>query len=84
MACDRALAQGCLPSLRWGQAPGSACGSGRGREQAEGEPASSNYWSATSNANNPSNAWRVNFNNGNVNNNNKTNNNRVRAVRGGP
>ena len=84
MARDRAPAQGCLPPLRWGQAPGSARGFGCEREQAEGEPASSNYWSATSNANNPSNAWNVNLNNGNVNNNNKTNNKRVVAVRGGP
>ena len=49
---------------------------------AEGEQ-SSNYWSATTNQNNPTNAWNVNFNNGNVNNNNKTNNNFVRAVRSG-
>jgi len=38
---------------------------------------SSNYWSATTNANNSTNAWNVNFNNGNVNTNNKTNNNFV-------
>ena len=44
---------------------------------------SSNYWSSTTNANNPNNAWNVNFNNGNVNNNNKSNNNYVRAVRSG-
>jgi hypothetical protein len=42
----------------------------------------SNYWSSTSNANNPSNAWNVNFNNGNVNNNDKSNTNFVIAVRG--
>ena len=53
------------------------------REQAEGANASSNYWSATSNADNPNNAWNVNFNDGNVNNDNKTNTNYVRAVRGG-
>jgi len=45
--------------------------------------AASNYWSSTSNANNPNNAWNVNFNNGNVNNDNKTNTNFVIAVRGG-
>jgi hypothetical protein len=56
----------------------------RVREQAAGETASSNYWSATSNANNPNNAWNVNFNNGNVNNNNKNNDNHVRAVRSSP
>ncbi len=56
----------------------------RVREQAEGETASSNYWSATSNANNPDNAWNVNFNNGNVNNDNKSNPKHVRAVRSGP
>ena len=38
-----------------------------------------NYWSATEN--NATNAWYVNFNNGNTNNNNKTNNNYVRCVR---
>jgi hypothetical protein len=55
----------------------------RRREQAERATQSNNYWSATTNANNPTNAWNVNFNNGNVDNNNKTNNNYVRAVRGG-
>ncbi len=45
--------------------------------------AASNYWSSTSNANNPDNAWNVNFNNGNVNAKNKSNTNHVRAVRGG-
>lgn len=44
---------------------------------------SNNYWSSTSNANNPSNAWNVNLNNGNVNNNDKTNTNYVWPVRGG-
>ncbi len=44
---------------------------------------SSNYWSSTTNANNTTNAWNVNFNNGNVNNNNKTNNKHVWCVRGG-
>ena len=55
----------------------------RGREQVERETAANNYWSSTTNANNPNNAWNVNFNNGNVNNDNKNNNNHVRAVRGG-
>src|SRR3990170_7559394 len=44
---------------------------------------SNNYWSSTSNANNPNNAWIVNMWNGNVNNNNKTNNNYVWPVRSG-
>ena len=48
-----------------------------------GAVAASVYWSSTPNANNASNAWNVNFNNGNVNINNKTNTFRVRAVRGG-
>ncbi len=44
---------------------------------------SANYWSATTNANNPTNAWNVNFNNGNVNNNKKDNdNNHAWCVRG--
>ena len=42
---------------------------------------SSFYWSSTSNADNPDNAWNVNFNNGNVNNDDKDNDNYVRAVR---
>lgn len=41
-----------------------------------------NYWSASTYVPNTTNAWRVNFNNGNVNNNNKTNNNYVRCVAG--
>jgi len=32
-----------------------------------------NYWSGTTYAPNPSNAWNFNFNNGNQNNNNKSN-----------
>ena len=44
---------------------------------------SSNYWSATTNATNASNAWDVNFNNGNVSNDDKSNNNLVWGVRGG-
>lgn len=38
-----------------------------------------NYWSSSQN--NTNNAWKQNFDNGNVNNNTKTNLNRVRAVR---
>jgi RNA-directed DNA polymerase len=49
-----------------------------------GKVQSSNYWSATTNANNTNNAWIVNMNNGNVNNDNKTNNNNyVWPVRAG-
>ena len=44
---------------------------------------STNYWSSSSNADNPTNAWNVNFDNGNVNDNNKTNTNFVWPVRGG-
>jgi len=43
----------------------------------------SNYWSSTTNAGNPNNAWHVNFNNGNDNNDNKSSAYYVRAVRGG-
>ena len=53
------------------------------REQAEGAKASSNYWSSTTNANCPTNAWNVNFNDGNVNNIDKNNALYARAVRGG-
>ena len=52
------------------------------REQVERETAANNYWSSTTNATNPNNAWNVNFNNGNVNTNNKTNNNHAWCVRG--
>ncbi len=43
---------------------------------------SNNYWTSTTYASNPTNAWNVNFNDGNTNNNNKTNANYVRCVRG--
>ena len=43
----------------------------------------SNFWSGSSYVPNPTNAWNVNFNDGNTNANNKTNNNYVRLVRGG-
>lgn len=45
---------------------------------------SNNYWSATTYQGNLSNAWNVNFNNGNSNNNDKTNGNYVRCVRALP
>jgi hypothetical protein len=44
---------------------------------------SNNYWSSTTNANDTSNAWIVNLNDGNVNNDDKTNTNYVWPVRGG-
>ncbi|MBF0539486.1 MAG: DUF1566 domain-containing protein [Nitrospirae bacterium] len=44
---------------------------------------SNNYWSSTSYANNTSNAWIVNMNDGNVNANDKSNNNYVWPVRSG-
>ena len=55
----------------------------RGREQVARATQSNNYWSSSTYQNNPTNAWNVNFNDGNTNANNKTNNNYVRAVRGG-
>ena len=63
-------------------------GPGAGHDQSAGTSGedrrvASTYWSSTSNANNPSNAWNVNFNNGNVNTDNKTNTIFVTAVRGG-
>ncbi|MBU0999107.1 DUF1566 domain-containing protein [Patescibacteria group bacterium] len=45
---------------------------------------SDNYWSSTTYANNTTNAWNVNFNNGNVNNNDKANSYYVRCVRALP
>lgn len=44
---------------------------------------SNNYWSGTSNENNPDNAWVVDFNNGNDNWNDKDNTNYVWPVRAG-
>ena len=64
-------------------ADGLACERLCGREQAERATQSNNYWSASTYAPNPDNAWIVNFNDGNLNANNRTNNNYVRAVRGG-
>ena len=48
-----------------------------------GTTVANNYWSATTNASNPNNAWNVNFDNGNANDNDKNNDNYVRAVRAG-
>ena len=45
--------------------------------------ASNNYWSSTTLASDTSDAWNVNFNNGNDNANDKTNSNYVRCVRDG-
>lgn len=42
---------------------------------------SDNYWSSSPNVSDPSNAWIVNFKNGNDNWNNKSNSNLVRCVR---
>jgi retron-type reverse transcriptase len=42
-----------------------------------------NYWSSSTYANNTTNAWNVNMNDGNVNGNNKTNSNYVWPVRAG-
>ena len=39
------------------------------------------FWSSSPYVANSTNAWNVNFNNGNVNGNNRTNNNYVRLVR---
>jgi hypothetical protein len=44
---------------------------------------STNYWSSTTNADNPDNAWNVNLNDGNTNANDKDNTNLVWPVRGG-
>jgi hypothetical protein len=63
---------------------GSRCSAHEhGREQAEGATQSNNYWSSSTYQNNPTNAWNVNFNDGNTNNNNKTNSLYVRGVRAG-
>lgn len=56
--------------------------SGGAFEPSRGRVISSNYWSSTTYAGNTTNAWNVNFNDGNTNNNNKTNTNYVRCVRG--
>jgi Protein of unknown function (DUF1566) len=44
---------------------------------------STNYWSSTTNADNPDNAWIVNLNDGNTNANDKDNTNLVWPLRGG-
>jgi Protein of unknown function (DUF1566) len=41
------------------------------------------YWSSTTNADNPDNAWNVNLNDGNTDDDNKDNTNLVWPVRGG-
>ncbi|GMW06691.1 MAG: hypothetical protein AMXMBFR8_14880 [Nevskiales bacterium] len=66
-----------LPGFPAGGASVSLPGSGRVNVQPN------NYWSGTTYAPNPSNAWNFNFNNGNQNNNNKSNNNYAWAVRPG-
>lgn len=60
-------------------------GGSRGAGKVDGycDVQTNNYWSGTTNADNTSNAWNVNLNNGNVNNTNKTNSNYVWPVRGG-
>ena len=63
---------------------GSGAGGRRGRtSRAFSGVQSNNYWSSTTNVNNPANAWNVNLNDGNVNNNDKTNASYVWPVRGG-
>ncbi len=52
------------------------------RKSAGVSTVSNNYWSSTTNPSNTTNAFNVNFNNGNANNNDKTNANYVRCVRG--
>ena len=66
-------------------APGSAPGDCPGAAPAPGRPnarARANGQAASLRAGNPSNAWNVNFNNGNDNNNDISNTNEVRCVRG--
>lgn len=48
----------------------------------DNQTASNNYWSSSAYVDDSSNAWNVNFKNGNTNNNNKSNSNHVRCVRG--
>ena len=83
------LVQAFVPRLR-GSEPGGPAGRPRGAGGRRGRISrgfsgvqSNNYWSSTSNVNNPNSAWNVNLNNGNVNNDNKTNTNYVWPVRGG-
>jgi len=75
--------KGVFPRCGGARRPGPCASATGAREQAERATAASNYWSSTSNAANPFNAWNVNFNDGNVNNDDKNNSLRVRAVRGG-
>jgi len=72
------------PHLAWARGAVGSAANGNGTESGWTMCRSNNYWSSSTNANNPNNAWNVNFNNGNVNWNNKTNNSLlVRCVRGG-
>ncbi|MBX3027856.1 DUF1566 domain-containing protein [bacterium] len=76
--------KGAFPGRGWARRPGPAAAPfGGAREQAARATQSNNYWSSTTYQNNPTNAWNVNFNDGNVNANNKSNTFYVRAVRGG-
>jgi len=80
--------QGIVP--HWGSSPGGPASSPWGGAGEVGGSIrvfsgvrTNNYWSSSSYANDPSNAWNVNLNNGNVNANNKTNSLYVWPVRGG-
>jgi hypothetical protein len=76
--------KGVFPCHGRARRPGPCVGHCAGSwEQVERASAAANYWSSTSNANNPNNAWNVNFNNGNVLANDTNNNLHARAVRGG-
>jgi Protein of unknown function (DUF1566) len=76
--------KGVFPRSGGARRPGLWVGQRTGPQaQAERATAADNYWSSTTNAGNSSNAWNVNFNDGNVNNDDKNNALRVRAVRGG-
>ncbi len=66
-----------------GRSSGSRLLAPRERQSGQTIVQSSDYWSGTTNANNTTNAWDVNFNNGNVDNNDKSNTNFVWCVRGG-
>ena len=55
----------------------------RGRTFSFSGVQSNNYWSSTTDATNPANAWNANLNNGNVDTNDKNNDDFVWPVRGG-
>jgi hypothetical protein len=65
----------------WAHFSGAFCR--QAKQESMAVTVANNYWSSSTYVPNTTNAWNVNFNNGNTNADNKTNDNYVRLVRGG-